>query len=42
MQLAGADGAGTAPWKLTNRYLYGEAVDLVLADKSNCPTAGSA
>jgi len=33
MQLVDADGAGTAPWKLTNRYLYGEAVDLVLADE---------
>ncbi len=33
MQLADADGAGSAPWKLTNRYLYGEAVDLVLADE---------
>ena len=33
MQLVDADGAGAGAWKLTNRYLYGEAVDLVLADE---------
>ena len=33
MQLVNADGAGSGPWKLTNRFLYGEAVDLVLADE---------
>ena len=39
MQLVDADGAGSAPWKLTNRYLYGEAVDLVLADEQ-LPSGG--
>ncbi|MHB0961179.1 MAG: RHS repeat domain-containing protein [Pirellulaceae bacterium] len=33
LQLVDADGAGSAPWKLTNRYLYGEAVDMILADE---------
>ena len=39
MQLVDADGAGAGPWKLTNRYLYGDAVDLVLADEQ-LPSGG--
>lgn len=39
MQLVDADGAGAGAWKLTNRYLYGDAVDLVLADEQ-LPSGG--
>ena len=39
MQLVDADGAGSGPWKLTNRYLYGDAVELVLSDEQ-LPSGG--
>ena len=33
LQLIDADGDGAGTWKLTNRYLYGDMVDQVLADE---------
>jgi RHS repeat-associated protein len=41
LQLEDADGAGAGAWKLTNRYLYGDMVDLVLADEQ-LPNGGIA
>ena len=33
LQLVDADAGGADPWKLTNRYLYGDMVDMILADE---------
>jgi len=40
LQLVDADGAGSAPWKLTNRYLYGTSWTWSWPT-SNCRVAGS-
>jgi RHS repeat-associated protein len=39
MQLVDADGDGAGTWKLTNRYLYGDIVDMALADEQ-LPSGG--
>ncbi len=39
LQLVDADGAGSGTWKLTNRYLYGDMADMILADEQ-LPSGG--
>ena len=41
MQLVDADGDGAGAWKLANRYLYGDMVDMILADEQ-LPSGGIA